>query len=315
MSDETVETAEVVSDSSAEVSAPESVPESMAAEAPPEMVESPAPEVFDWNGEISSLQDSEWFSGLDDNVRSTISQGIESKYQNWQRGYTEKFEDMSKRRKALDEMERSVRDQEIRVQRWMNGDVDPMVEKQKELEALQQTHAGAIKALREEHAGNVEKLRTASKSELEEAATNYKEVKAKLDTYAAKERQIQEQQHEARVQEFVGWLNTEAPDIADNDEAFYWLASFIKLGATPQDALVMARARYPAPAAPEAVAEPVVEPEPVPEPEAVPESVKLMNMGTGQAARTEAGETRGVSEILELMRREALMESGGIVGS
>ena len=53
---------------------------------PVEAASEAAPEVFDWNGELESLKQEQWFNGLDENLRQSMLHGFESKYQNWARG-------------------------------------------------------------------------------------------------------------------------------------------------------------------------------------------------------------------------------------
>jgi len=67
------------------------------------------PEAIDWNGELEGLKSSEWFSTLDEDVRDGLLKGLENKYQNWQRGYTSKFQDISKQRKEVSDQLQRVR--------------------------------------------------------------------------------------------------------------------------------------------------------------------------------------------------------------
>ena len=76
------------------------------------------PDVFDWNGEVDSLQSADWFGKLDESLRDPLIKGIESKYQNWQRGYTNKFQDVAKQRREAENLLKEVKEQELRVQRW-----------------------------------------------------------------------------------------------------------------------------------------------------------------------------------------------------
>ena len=97
------------------VEAVEAAPEAEAEATPEEII----PDIFEWNGEVSGLKDSEWFSGLEDNLKQSLLKGFETKYNHWQRGYTDKFNEMSQLRKKLDSREKDVRKQEVRVQRWL----------------------------------------------------------------------------------------------------------------------------------------------------------------------------------------------------
>jgi len=64
---------------------------------------------------------------------------------------------------------------------------------------------------------------------------------------------------------------------------------------------------YPLPT-PEPVPEVKAAPAPEPEPEPVPEGMKLMNMGPDTAAATEGGDPRSYQEMMESMRKNAMVE-------
>ena len=134
---ETVETTdtEATAEASEPVEAAEPVEavETAPVEADPEPIEE-APEVFDWNGEFDSLRSAEWMQKLEPDMRKALLDGVEGKYQNWQRGYTNKYQDLAKQRREAEELMKEVREQEVKVQRWLHGDIDPMVHKQKEID-------------------------------------------------------------------------------------------------------------------------------------------------------------------------------------
>ena len=119
------------------------------AEAAP--AEDPISQPVEWNGELDALKQSEWLSALDPNSRDTVLSGVETKYRNWERGYSKAFQENADKRRTLDEREQEVRTQEIRVQRWVNGDVSPLEDKQREIEDLKNLHQGALQALKKEH--------------------------------------------------------------------------------------------------------------------------------------------------------------------
>ena len=72
-----------------------------------------------WNGELESLQTSDWVRSLDDDVRSNLLGGIETKYKHWQRGYTDKFQETAAWRKQLETREEELRANEAKVQKWL----------------------------------------------------------------------------------------------------------------------------------------------------------------------------------------------------
>ena len=295
---EPVEAAEPV-ESAEPVEAVETAP----VEADPEPIEE-APAVFDWNGEFDSLRSAEWMQNLEPEMRTALLDGIEGKYQNWQRGYTNKYQDLAKQRRDAEELMKEVREQEVKVQRWLHGDIDPMVQKQKEIDELKVAHRAALNALRKEAETAHEKAMRAHGAELENAAKErdtamrqYQEVHQQLETF-------QNNQVEVQVDQLENWLTTEAKDVYDNDDAFDKFCELARANFTPEDAIKMVRAIYPPPAPP-----PEPEPEPPPpEPEPVPEGIKLMNMGPDTASGTQGGDPRSFEEMMEALRKTAMTE-------
>ena len=82
-----------------EAAEPAEAPAETVEAAPQEATESSsdveaAPEVFDWNGELESLKQEQWFNELNENMRESMLGGFETKYQNWARGYQKKFDEL-----------------------------------------------------------------------------------------------------------------------------------------------------------------------------------------------------------------------------
>ncbi len=311
MSEETNTAAET---SSVESSAP--VEATPAVEAAPVEDAAPAaeePSVIDWNGELDGIKEAEWFTGLEENVRSGILNGLETKYRNWQRGYTKAFQDNAARRKDLDNQQKSLRDQEIRVQKWLHGDINPIEDKQRELDELKAAHEVALNTLRNEYSETTEKLKTAHSSELDSLRKEREEIGTKLKGFEETAAKEEAARVDAVVQEFETWLTSNAPEIIANDEAYYTLCALVGPMEFPlEKAVSMVRAGYTLSDATQATetveAAPEPAPEPVPEP-AKPEepsaAVDLMNMGTGAGGGTSAGEARSYEQIMDQMRRSA----------
>jgi hypothetical protein len=111
-----------------------------------------APAVFDWNGELDALSKADWFGRVgDEGLRNTLVRGFESKYRNFERGFTKAFQDTASRRKEIERREAKLREDEMRIQRWMTGDADPMAEKQREIDQLKAAHDAALETLRSEY--------------------------------------------------------------------------------------------------------------------------------------------------------------------
>lgn len=308
---EVIETTETVDDAPAEtVEAVDSEPVEEAVEAaePAESIEESAPAVYDWNGEVEGLKQSEWFGKLDPNLQSALMDGFETKYNHWQRGYNDKFKEMSDSRRTLDRREKDVRDQEIRVQRWLNGDVDPLAEKQKEIDEIKTMHRSAMETLRGEFDEVTRKATEASQGELQEVIRERESLRQESEARQQAEAQLAQQEMDEAVHEFDTWLKDTAPDIQLNPDAHKTLVSLIIEDIDPNEAIKMVRVKWPV-----AVEEAAPEPEPTPEPETVPDSVDMMNMGAGSGT-TETGDYRSIEDILDGMRRSAQLDASTVMG-
>jgi hypothetical protein len=268
------------------------------------------PDVLDWNGEMEALREADWVQKLEPEMRRAVLEGIEGKYQNWQRGYTNTYQDLAKQRRSAEDLMKEVREQEVKVQRWLHGDIDPMVAKQKEVDELKIAHRSALQTLRREAEEAHEKAQNSHGSALETAAKErdnalrqYQEVNQQLEKF-------QESQTELQVDSLEKWLTAEASDVYDNDDAFDKFCELARANFTPEEAVKMTRALYPPPAP-----EPTPEPEVVPEPEPVPEGIKLMNMGPDTASGTEGGDPRSFEEMMESLRKTAMVENELILRS
>jgi len=284
---ETEEPEETVGSSGAETA-----PETEAVEAAPaDDLEAP-PQVFDWNGELEALTKAEFFSKLDEPLRNTLVRGVESKYKNFERGFTKAFQDTASRRRDLERRESALRDQELKIQRWLTGDADPMAEKQAEIEKLRAAHDSALDTLRNEYEQSVRKAQEEWTGKYGTAERERDELRQKLERFEYESKQAEERQVEEAVNEVESWLKEEASDVYSNDDAFYTFCVLCTGGVDPEDAVTMVRAKFGGPPA-------------LPEPEPVPEAMDLMSMGPSRGASTSPSETRSYKEIMDQMRRAA----------
>lgn len=254
-------------------------------------VDSDAGSGFEWNGEVDSLQQADWFNQLDEPVRNGLLSGIQNKYNNWEKGYTSKFQELAATKTQFRDKEAQLREHEKRVQRWMYGDENPLEEARSEMERMKVQHEAAVGALRSEYEKALNDIRTAGSGELQEAIKARDEAIAKIQAFEQERHQAEEQQIEAQVDELETWLQSNAADIVDNDDAFYTWCVLCTGGASPEDALQMVRAKYGVP-------------EPTPAPEAPPKGVELMNMDGGRTG-TQAGKAKSFDDIMDEMRRAA----------
>lgn len=276
---ETDESVEVEASESTEASAPEA-----------EAIE-PA---FEWNGEVESMQSADWFSSLDEPVRQGLLNGIQQKYQNWEKGYSTKFQEMAQTRKSFADREAEIRAQEQRVVRWLHGEGDPLEESRQEISRLKTQQEAAIGALRAEYEQALQNIQDANAGELRDAIKSRDEALAKMQEFEQQRAAAEEAALETQVDEIEQWLEKEAPDVMGNDDAFYTWCVLCTGGVDPEDAVSMVRAKYAPPAAPE----------PEPEPEAPSKAVELMNMGGG-TGNTESGQPKSFEDIMDEMRRAA----------
>lgn len=264
--------------------------ESVEAEAASESGEAP-PSVFDWNGELEALSKADWFSRIDEPTRNTLVRGVESKYRNFERGFTKAFQDTASRRKDLERREAKLRDEEQRVQRWLTGDADPMAEKQREIDQLKAAHDAALQTLRDEYEQSVRKAADEWTGKYGTAERERDDLRQKLESFEYEARQAEARQVEEAVTEVEDWLKSEADDVYSNDDAFYAFCVLCTGGVDPEDAVTMVRAKF--------------GPPPAPEPEPVPEAMNLMNLGPNRAGATVQSENRSYKDIMDSMRRMA----------
>jgi hypothetical protein len=249
------------------------------------------PSVFDWNGELDALTKADWFSRIEEPVRNTLVRGVENKYKNFERGFTKAFQDTAGRKRELDRKEAALREQELKIQKWLTGDADPMAEKQAEIDRLKAMHDAALGALRDEFEQAQRKASEEWTGKYGTAERERDELRLKLESFEYEARQAEERQVEAAVDEVENWMKSEAADVYENDDAFYAFSVLVTGGIDPEDAVSMVRAKF-APPAP-------------PEPEAVPDAMELMNMGPGRTASTAATDNRSYKDIMDSMRRLA----------
>ena len=264
------------------------------------------PSLFDWNGEVDSLREAEWVKKLDMSVRESVLRGVESKYRNFERGYTKAFQENALKRKALERREQEIKDTELRVQKWLHGDIDPMEEKQKEIEMMRQHHASALDTLHKEHEKALSKHQTGYAEELEKHIKAREAAESELSGYQTERQERKEAEMKAEVDNFENWIKEEAPHVYADQDALYALCVNVASGIPQEKALRMVLGAHPTP-----------EPEEPPpaEPEKVPEAVEMMSMGASAAASTEPTNDQSLDERLDILRRQAMAEEYAALNS
>jgi hypothetical protein len=251
-----------------------------------------APSVFDWNGELDALTKADWFSKVgDDGLRNTLVRGFESKYKNFERGFTKAFQETASRRKDLERREAAIKENELKVMRWLNGSGDPMAEKQAEVDRLKAAHDSALQTLRDEYAQSVQKAQDEWTGKYGTAERERDELRQRLEQFEYESKAAEERQVESAVDEVETWLKEEASDVYENDDAFYAFCVLVTGGLDPEDAVTMTRAKF--------------GPPPAPTPEPVPDAMQVMNLGPQRSGGTVQSESRSYKDIMDAMRRAA----------
>ena len=264
-----------------------------------------APDVLDWNGELESIQKEAWYTGLDENIRDVVQRGMTTKYRNYERGYTKAFQEAAVKRRALDTREKEIRDTELRVQKWLHGDVDPMAEKQREMELLRANHSSVLDTLRKEHEQAVLKQQTSHTTTIDELIASREAAEERARNFEHAEAQREQAALDAEVDNFESWIQETAPHVYNDKDALYALCVQVASNIPKEDALRMVVAGYPAP-----TPEPAPAPEPVPvEPTPVPDAVEMMSMGASPAANTTEQSDLSFDERMDLLRRQYMAEA------
>tara|TARA_R110002012_G_scaffold105938_6_gene247056 strand:+ start:7922 stop:8893 length:972 start_codon:yes stop_codon:yes gene_type:complete len=305
----------------------DSAPEGAAAEAPVETPAEPsvetaadttadsAPTTEDsggsadtWTGELADVQGSEWFEALPGDVQGAVLAGLEAKYKNWQRGYNDKFQGLADSKKSLSDREEELKSKELRVQKWLYGEEDPISTLKQELDGLRTEKESIETKLREELEKAVSEAKAGGAVDLERLQAERDAAQSKLAEIESREAAAQEAQLDQEAGELDNWLQKNAPDLYKEyndealdkarDDAFLAFCKISMMGVEPEVALSMLRVQHPEIKVPG-------EPEKV-EPEEVPASVDLMNMGTGSGGEAMGkGDVRSFDDIMDGLRRAA----------
>ena len=88
----------------------------------------------------------------------------------------------------------------------MHGDINPIEDKQRELDELKAAHEVALNTLRNEYSETTEKLKTAHSSELDSLRKEREEIGTKLKGFEEAAAKEEAARVDAVVQEFETWL-------------------------------------------------------------------------------------------------------------
>jgi len=295
----------------------ESAPEGPSAEAPVETAaaETSSEEAGDtWSGELADIQGSSWFEALPGDIQGALVAGLETKYKNWQRGYNDKFQGLAASKKSLGDREEQVKAQELRVQKWLYGEEDPLATLKEEMETLRSEKTAIEEKLRSEMEAAVEAAKSGASVDLEKLQTERDSAMGRLAKIEAQEAAATEAKLDAEAEKLDTWLQENAPDLyrdysdealtQQRDDAFLAFCKISMMGLEPEMALAMLRVQHPEIKVPGEKA--------VVEPEEVPAAVDLMNMGTGSGGEAMGkGDVRSFDDIMDGLRRAAQRSAVG----
>ena len=161
--------------------------------------------------------------------------------------------------------------------------------------SLKSEHETALKELMGKYEEATSENKTSTSDELKKLMLERDDALQRIQKFEGAIQAKEETELTTAVDEFEGWIKSNAPDIWENDDAFYSLCVLCTGGLEKEDALSMVRGKFAAPA-------------PAPEPpraKPLPESMKMMSMGAGRAGATTSGESRSFDEIMDSLRRQA----------
>jgi len=163
-----------------------------------------------WNGELSSLDEQEWYKRLPDDIKPHVRAGHEAKLKTYDQGYQSKFRGLADERKSWEQKladERTqLREERAHFERLLYGEEDP---------------AAAVKADLEQKLG---------------------ELQTKHDALAKQQQEREEAENKRAADGVHDYIKAQAEDIYSDDEAFEMCIGLLVQGIPPEKALKMVRA-------------------------------------------------------------------------
>ena len=215
-----------------------------------------------WNGELESLQSSDWYTGLDEGVRQQFEHGYGNKVKNLERGFTDKMTKLAEDRKAFEAQQtksqgaqegiaRELDDAKqklARFQRWLGSGVTPSEELTTELKTAR-ANLASLQAQIEKAATDREAAVTAATQAAKtEADERYAALQGKYDQLDSEHKAFVQKSDEAIISSLETWIDKEAPALYDNDSAMNLFGALLQGGITedPAEALTMVASKFPA---------------------------------------------------------------------
>lgn len=213
-----------------------------------------------WNGELESLESQSWWNDIPEDTRGSLREGLKTKYQNWNQGYTQKLQTLGEQRRAAEQAQKDAEALRNRTLGWLHGGADPLDEKTAELQQanariseLERSHELALTTLRTDHTARLEEAAKKGKAEVERVMQESQQMRAEIEGLRADSQLRIEKQTQAAASELQQRIDKDAAYLMKDEHsaAFFEFVSLMKDGRTFEQALRMTEAIHAPPSRPE----------------------------------------------------------------
>lgn len=178
-----------------------------------------------WNGELTHLNQQEWFSKLDEGTRKAVEAGIKAKYTNLEGGYSRKFQETATARKQWEAKEKQLSSRIETLERESQLYTDIFGQGSPEAKDVD----AKLAKLRDEYKAKYDPLEQEVMS-----LRAYKE-ETEAGKKSAYEKEVQ--QHATRMQE-------EYKDIFESDPASDYFEKLLRADFEEKEAVELTRAKF-----------------------------------------------------------------------
>lgn len=248
----------------------------------------------EWSGQVDTLDKEEWYTKLDEPVRTAIKGGVSKVARSLQGDYTKKTQDLAKQRAEAEVSLRAAAEKEARALRLLYGEEDPFKDSESRTAALTAEHKKIVDGLLADFEKKLAEAERAKAAAVDAVTKDRDNAAAKVAAYERAAGEAEKAAVKARTEETYKKLVETAPDIDAKDEAF---DEFVRLLSVYDDfdkAVKLTRVSFPLP---EKAKEP-------------PAGVALMNLGGSANVENTASEPENFFSLFENERRKAQSEYG-----
>jgi hypothetical protein len=227
--------------------------------APAETATSNEPSALpEWNGELDSLKDADWFKSIDEPRRNLVLAGLQQKYRHLEAGFTRKTQEMADFRKAATAKEEKLTKELAYYQRFLDTGESPSDQlrleaaaARKELEQVRQERELLETRLREDLTREFEQTQL---TPLQEQLRALQEERDQLNnTLTQQQQQAAEEQrvrNEQVLDALISYVDEKAPALweDENTAALTMFENLLRheIAVDPDEALRLVGARFPA---------------------------------------------------------------------